>query len=53
MQYQSANYRNFQTQSSKSLLLRVIMKYWLVCQNKTYEHEVNGGYLWSPKKKRR
>jgi HNH endonuclease len=25
------------------------MKYWWVNQNQTYDHEVNGGYLWSPK----
>lgn len=25
------------------------MNYWWVGQNKTYEHEVHGGYLWSPK----
>ena len=28
------------------------MKYWWVNQNKTYNHEVGGGYLWSPKKRR-
>lgn len=27
------------------------MKYWWVNQNQTYEHEVGGGYLWSPKTK--
>ncbi len=26
------------------------MSYWWVNQNKTYEHEINGGYMWSPKK---
>lgn len=25
------------------------MNYWWVGQNQTYEHEVHGGYLWSPK----
>ncbi len=28
-----------------------VMKYWWVNQNQTYDHEVNGGYLWSPKTK--
>ncbi len=27
------------------------MRYWWVNQNKTYRHEVSGGYLWSPKRK--
>jgi putative restriction endonuclease len=27
------------------------MRYWWVNQNKTYEQEVGGGYLWSPKRK--
>lgn len=26
------------------------MTYWWVNQNQTYEHEVGGGYLWSPKR---
>ena len=26
------------------------MRYWWVNHNKTYDHEVGGGYLWSPKK---
>lgn len=26
------------------------MHYWWVNQNKTYEHEINGGYMWSPKR---
>ncbi len=26
------------------------MRYWWVNQNKTYRHEVAGGYLWSPKR---
>lgn len=26
------------------------MQYWWVNQNRTYEHEVPGGFLWSPKK---
>jgi putative restriction endonuclease len=26
------------------------MPYWWVNQNQTYRHEVNGGYLWSPKR---
>ncbi len=26
------------------------MRYWWVNQNQTYEHEVHGGYLWSPKR---
>ena len=25
------------------------MQFWWANQNQTYEHEVNGGYLWSPK----
>ena len=25
------------------------MKYFWVNQNQTYQHEVDGGYLWSPK----
>lgn len=28
------------------------MRYWWVNQNQTYRHEVGGGYLWSPKRKR-
>jgi len=28
------------------------MRYWWVNQNQTYRHEVPGGYLWSPKRKR-
>ncbi|GJM20659.1 MAG: HNH endonuclease [Planctomycetota bacterium] len=28
------------------------MRYWWVNQKQTYEHEVPGGYLWSPKRKR-
>ncbi|HOA93103.1 MAG TPA: HNH endonuclease [Quisquiliibacterium sp.] len=27
------------------------MRFWWVNQNQTYRHEVNGGYLWSPKRK--
>jgi putative restriction endonuclease len=27
------------------------MRYWWVNQNQTYQHEVPGNYLWSPKKK--
>ncbi len=27
------------------------MRYWWVNQNQTYQHEVQGGYLWSPKRK--
>lgn len=27
------------------------MRYWWVNQNQTYDQEVSGGYLWSPKKK--
>lgn len=27
------------------------MRYWWVNQNRTYRHEVPGGYLWSPKRK--
>jgi putative restriction endonuclease len=27
------------------------MRYWWVNQNQTYNHEVGGGYLWSPKRK--
>ena len=26
------------------------MRYWWVNQNKTYRHEIEGGYLWSPKR---
>ena len=26
------------------------MRYWWVNQNRTYRHEVEGGYLWSPKR---
>jgi putative restriction endonuclease len=26
------------------------MRYWWVNQNQTYRHEVEGGYLWSPKR---
>lgn len=26
------------------------MRYWWVNQNKTYKHEVPGGYMWSPKR---
>ncbi len=29
---------------------RGILRYWWVNQNKTYNYEVGGGYLWSPKK---
>jgi putative restriction endonuclease len=28
------------------------VRYWWVNQNKTYRHEIAGGYLWSPKRKR-
>lgn len=28
-----------------------MMRYWWVCQNKTYEQEVPGNFLWSPKRK--
>lgn len=28
------------------------MRYWWVNQNQTYRHEIRGGYLWSPKKKK-
>lgn len=28
------------------------MRYWWVNQNQTYRHEVGGGYLWSPKRKK-
>lgn len=27
------------------------MRYWWVNQNQTYKHEVQGGYLWSPRRK--
>lgn len=27
------------------------MRFWWVNQNKTFRHEVGGGYLWSPKRK--
>ncbi len=26
------------------------MRFWWVIQNQTYRHEIDGGYLWSPKK---
>ena len=26
------------------------MRHWWVNQNQTYRHEVQGGYLWSPKR---
>ena len=28
------------------------MRYWWVNQNQTFNHEVGGGYLWSPKKRK-
>ncbi len=28
------------------------MRYWWVCQNKTYQQEVPGNFLWSPKRKK-
>jgi hypothetical protein len=28
------------------------VRFWWVNQNQTYRHEVTGGYLWSPKRKR-
>jgi putative restriction endonuclease len=28
------------------------VRFWWVAQNKTYRHEVPGGYLWSPKRKK-
>ncbi|MCL4776885.1 MAG: HNH endonuclease [Bryobacterales bacterium] len=28
------------------------MRYWWVNQNQTYRHEIRGGYLWSPKRKK-
>lgn len=28
------------------------MRYWWVNQNQTYRHEVSGGFLWSPKRKK-
>lgn len=28
------------------------MRYWWVNQNQTYRHEIGGGYLWSPKRKK-
>lgn len=28
------------------------MRYWWVNQNRTYQHEVPGGYLWSPRRKK-
>jgi hypothetical protein len=27
------------------------MRYWWVNQNQTYRQEIEGGYLWSPKRK--
>ena len=29
------------------------MRYWWVNQNQTYRHEIDGGYLWSPKKNKK
>lgn len=29
-----------------------MVRYWWVNQNQTYRHEVGGGYLWSPKRKK-
>jgi hypothetical protein len=26
------------------------MRYWWVNQNQTFRHEIDGGYLWSPKR---
>ena len=26
------------------------MRYWWVDQNQTFRHEIEGGYLWSPKR---
>ena len=26
------------------------MRFWWVNQNQTYRHEIQGGYLWSPKR---
>jgi hypothetical protein len=26
------------------------MRYWWVNQNQTFRHEIEGGYLWSPKR---
>lgn len=28
------------------------MRYWWVNQNQTYRHEIDGGYLWSPKRRK-
>lgn len=28
------------------------MRYWWVNQNRTYKDEINGGYMWSPKRKK-
>lgn len=28
------------------------MRYWWVNQNQTFRHEVDGGYLWSPKRRK-
>jgi putative restriction endonuclease len=28
------------------------MRYWWVNQNQTYRHEIDGGYIWSPKRKK-
>jgi hypothetical protein len=33
-----------------SLSYASAMRYWWVNQNQTYRHEVEGGYLWSPKR---
>jgi hypothetical protein len=32
--------------------LSLDMRYWWVNQNQTYRHEIQGGYLWSPKQKK-
>lgn len=33
-------------------MVRTVPNFWWVNQNKTYRHELKGGYLWSPKRKR-
>lgn len=32
------------------MLAQQVMRYWWVNQNQTFRHEVEGGYLWSPKR---
>ena len=38
------------TRQHQVLRLRSSMRYWWVNQNQTFRHELDGGYLWSPKR---